>query len=98
LGLSTERVKSRVILSEDDAQRLRLAKACSCVQLSRMSRPAASAAKPRSITARKAGIAALVATGKLTKKQAALIDVREPSAREREIGERLRARGKRQAA
>ncbi|HYR59356.1 MAG TPA: hypothetical protein VEO95_12035 [Chthoniobacteraceae bacterium] len=46
-------------------------------------------AEPRSLAERKAGLDELVAAGKITKRQAALIDLREPTARERDYAETL---------
>jgi hypothetical protein len=54
-----------------------------------MPRETATTAKPRSLAERKASVAELVASGKLTAEQAALIDFREPTARERAFAETL---------
>jgi hypothetical protein len=54
-----------------------------------MPRETALTAKPCSLAERKAALEELVATGKITKAQAALIDLREPTAQERAYAETL---------
>jgi hypothetical protein len=51
--------------------------------------PTAQNAKPLPQAERQKRLAALVADGKITERQASLIDLREPTAREREIAEQL---------
>ena len=64
-----------------------------------MPRQTATTAKPLSVPERKALLRGLVKTGKLTERQAGLIDIREATAREKETGERLaRERAHRKAA
>ena len=55
----------------------------------------ATSTKVLPVAERKARVERLVASGKLSRKQAKLIDFREPTTRERKIGESLVQRGRR---
>jgi len=63
-----------------------------------MPRRTATTAKPLSLAERKALLRNLVETGKLTERQAGLIDLRELTPREREYGKMLAKRLQRKAA